>query len=1022
MIHCVNKNSPQFIELQRSTGLHPAILSAKIAVWQKKNGLENFPKLEEIISSSKPYIVWHSSDQKIDKFISENVEGYFAKVKKGSPKAVFFTANKPPEESFLSKRKYQEQFGVRMDNPLIVDTKEGYSREKESFKELVDRALAGNHDGVIVRNVNDNQFEGDIYISLDANKISKTFHSSIADAIREELPREIHEAITYVEEVPLDVLGREDILLSIKNILNENGIEDEILINWIGINKNSLPHPKAIKSEQQVLDIIQRRLDKRRKEESYSEFKTNELALESFRKWVEALKKYPLPFQEVMLNHAIKWLINPQRRSKYVLQLSNVALQNAYGIVVNKPHELNRIGKLYDQEVLRTVSDATKHEPAASGNGYWVHVPRTSFDNFLGFDSYYEFVLSTESSIEINENYINSLEEKLSPDYYEKISKELEELENKPVVFKSQEPNLTREKANEYGFQDFVFIRVESSYSRGENKFPEFLGKNYEGYYIHGYNTEEGMPKRKAVPITKEQAEEIWNEEKERYPEGSLEVEDRQQIFRLKSEIKDYNPEKLRKRLKEGKDKLHELKEKLKTVKPSDWEGKDNAYYKSNVELLRKLSPSTWCTAGSNAEYYVQNYDNYLLIVDGITVAGIEAGDVGVNGKVQVKEVTSKANNGIAPIDYIEDIIAFFEKHNLDTRNNSLRRAINIKEGKASYETYIDADEWADQQQQEMAEMGIYNWENQEDPPDRDPEEEREFMENEVEAIDTLDEALDKIRLVAQIFHRLRINLRNNENVAREAVLINGHNITLVDKTLPFYDDLLVDTITKTPYLFRYLDEDVKEAHPELEEIYKNYEEQNKDDDLPFSRTIDNRVQGYYDPKSDKVVIVTSNTLVEEASKVAIHEVAHRGMIRMAKELGGSEELFEALLSSEKQLMEKLPELLERTGHISLEELILDYGFDINTRDGKFKLLMELAARWAETLVNRPKPSWWKELLEKIKNWITRFTGKTLTEEEVNELVGGFVKYGTQNINKKNDRALNYQEDKSITFDNNCTI
>jgi hypothetical protein len=78
-----------------------------------------------------------------------------------------------------------------------------------------------------------------------------------------------------------------------------------------------------------------------------------------------------------MLTHALKWMNNPDRRSKYVLQLSNVALQNAYGIVVNKPHELNRIGKLYDQEVLKTISDAVEHEPSASGKGHWVHIPKT---------------------------------------------------------------------------------------------------------------------------------------------------------------------------------------------------------------------------------------------------------------------------------------------------------------------------------------------------------------------------------------------------------------------------------------------------------------------------------------------------------------------------------------------------------------------------------------------------------------------------------------------------------------------
>ncbi|MGK3945984.1 hypothetical protein ABK046_47505, partial [Streptomyces caeruleatus] len=40
--------------------------------------------------------------------------------------------------------------------------------------------------------------------------------------------------------------------------------------------------------------------------------------------------------------------------------------------------------------------------------------------------------------------------------------------------------------------------------------------------------------------------------------------------------------------------------------------------YNTNIELLRKLSPSTWCTASSLTAHYVENYDNYLLIVDGV--------------------------------------------------------------------------------------------------------------------------------------------------------------------------------------------------------------------------------------------------------------------------------------------------------------------------------------------------------------------------------------------------------------------
>jgi predicted kinase len=116
-------------------------------------------------------------------------------------------------------------------------------------------------------------------------------------------------------------------------------------------------------------------------------------------------------------------------------------------------------------------------------------------------------------------------------------------------------------------------------------------------------------------------------------------------------------------------------------------------------------------------------------------------------------------------------------------------------------------------------------------------------------------------------------------------------------------------------------------------------------------------------------------------------------------------ELYKILLNAEEQLMEKLPELLRRTGHRTIEELIIDYGFNPNTDEGKFKILSELAARWAETLVDKPKPSWWRQILQAISNWISKFTGHTLNEDEVNELVGGFVRYGTDNT--QSQQSLN---------------
>ena len=60
------------------------------------------------------------------------------------------------------------------------------------------------------------------------------------------------------------------------------------------------------------------------------------------------------------------------------------------------------------------------------------------------------------------------------------------------------------------------------------------------------------------------------------------------------------------------------------------------------------------------------------------------------------------------------------------------------------------------------------------------------------------------------------------------------------------------------------------------------------------------------------MVVVASNISASEASKVAIHEVAHRGMLRMAKDLGGVMELYDALAASKKELFKKATRVTEK--------------------------------------------------------------------------------------------------------------
>lgn len=734
--------------------------------------------------------------------------------------------------------------------------------------------------------------------------------------INENLPREIANSIEVIGEVPKEIVGNSNMYFSMKKIFNEKGITDEFLINWFGINLSSnLSRKKAIhsiNSKAEITELV---------EKSYNNLKNlndpileNKDIKESFDNWVKALKNYPVVFKDLMLKHAIKHLRNPEKRSKFILQLSTVALQQTYGIAVNKPHELNRIGKIYDSEVLKTVSDAVGHEPSASGRGYWVHIPRTKGKS-----------VAYRSVIRDNTNDLSA-----------------------PAKFTVE---YTRD--TDLNFEIEFFDTIEAA-----EKFVEKL-ESYSG-----------------------------NDEQ----------------------------------------------------------------FKANVELLRKLSPSTWCTASGMAAHYVENYDNYLLIVDGITVAGIEVypssetnrikakfernedgstyeksfeSDEELQGYVEetgeqytilqrksdkrkVKEVTSRGNNSVASIDHLDDTIAFFEKHNLDLDNKTIKKAIAARDkGKTDddliknvYEDEIDdgyyyEDNYQDRYINEDYFYGAYS----------DAELEQQLEDHASFSVSlrestTVEQVLDAIDQYSRVqdvsvYDELNPIFKSDYRVAKAMVAHLAYSITKIDPSLPFYIELTQEAINNDGDVYNYISEEAKQDPRNIALYNAHMEEIN----LPFSKTNSKLIQGYYDPKTDKVVVIASNTPANEASKVAIHEVAHRGMLRMAKDLGGDDELFAVLKSAQKQLMEKLPELLKRTGHTSLDNLMLDYGFNKNSKEGEFKLLQELSARWAETLINKPKPMWWKKLLQNIGTWIKKFTGRNLTENEVNELVGGFVKYGVNENN-----------------------
>ena len=150
-----------------------------------------------------------------------------------------------------------------------------------------------------------------------------------------------------------------------------------------------------------------------------------------------------------------------------------------------------------------------------------------------------EKIQELENTLKEEQDYFNSSKyQEYKKKELDEYNKQLSEILSKKPVFDKQEPSLDLEDKKKYGFDDFDYIRVESSHGRGyTNPFPEFLGEGYQGYYIHGYNTDKNKPSTKVIPITKAQAEAIWQKENEKYGNTFYEVEVQQNIYRLQSKI-----------------------------------------------------------------------------------------------------------------------------------------------------------------------------------------------------------------------------------------------------------------------------------------------------------------------------------------------------------------------------------------------------------------------------------------------------------------------------------------------------
>lgn len=148
-----------------------------ISYYQRINA-GNYAKTPVYLSTEgqlKGKRLWHTSNEIIYRFNKEMPEGYFAQ-HGGSSRAIFFADRAPESQSFLSQRKYKNQYDVIINNPYVVENltagKYNQDTKHNSMQEAIQYALDNGYDSVIFKDLYDNMMYGDIYVVFDPKQVN----------------------------------------------------------------------------------------------------------------------------------------------------------------------------------------------------------------------------------------------------------------------------------------------------------------------------------------------------------------------------------------------------------------------------------------------------------------------------------------------------------------------------------------------------------------------------------------------------------------------------------------------------------------------------------------------------------------------------------------------------------------------------------------------------------------------------------------------------------------------------------
>lgn len=178
----------KFNELQELISNNEFIQGAKLAF--ESSDLKDYGTLENYIDyiarvslgiiknpSSGEYnyesklkdIVYHGTDNKDVKFYKNNTEGFFSKVKGGTPNAIFFSKDKAPKDSVYT-RAFTLSVLLDLKKPFNRDDKGDRDSYPENYKTTINNAENNGFDGVRILNTHDN-FDTDVFVVFDPEQI-----------------------------------------------------------------------------------------------------------------------------------------------------------------------------------------------------------------------------------------------------------------------------------------------------------------------------------------------------------------------------------------------------------------------------------------------------------------------------------------------------------------------------------------------------------------------------------------------------------------------------------------------------------------------------------------------------------------------------------------------------------------------------------------------------------------------------------------------------------------------------------